>query len=89
MLTEKEIIGKLYEAAEQFRMHMEARRYPQAKHCYETAVNVAVFVGLDEAESQKLFGIRGEKGVIIQDGKFGIERVLRMYEKNIFGNGKK
>lgn len=62
MLTEKEIIGKLYEAAEQFRMHMEARRYPQAKHCYETAVNVAVFVELDEAESQKLFGIRGERG---------------------------
>lgn len=89
MLTEREIVKKLYETAEQFRSHMKAHRYQQAKHCYETAVNVSVFVELDEKESQRLFGVQEERGVIIQDGKFGIEEVIRMYEKNIFGDAKK
>lgn len=77
MLDEKGIVKKLHEQAYLFRGYMWNRQYRQAKYCYETAVNVAVFVGLDQKEMDKLFGIRGEKGQILVTGEFPENLVIK------------
>ena len=85
MLTQKEIKDKLYEYAGVFRHHIRRKEYPQARYCYDTAVNVALFVALEQDEKNKLFGIRGEKGEIIQQGEFAEAAVILCYEKTALG----
>lgn len=58
MLTSKDIKEKLFRSAEGFNYHIREKHWLQAKHVYDTAVNVSVFVGLDEADMIKLFGSR-------------------------------
>ncbi len=85
MLDEKGIVRKLHDQAFLFRGHMKNRQYRQAMHCYETAMNVAVFVGLDQKERDKLFGVRGEKGQIIVAGEFPENLVIKAMEKTAVG----
>lgn len=80
MLTEKETIQKLHGEAADFRALVKQRQYSQAMHRYNTALNVAVFMELSREELDKLFGIRGEKGVIIQKGAFPEDMVLKASE---------
>lgn len=80
MLTEKEIVKKLYNEAADFRALAKQRQYTQAMRRYKTALIVAVFVELPREELDRLFGIRGEKGDIIQKGEFPEEMVIKALE---------
>lgn len=80
MLTEKELVKKLHSEAADFRALVKQRQYVQAMRRYKTALGVAVFVELPREELDRLFGIRGEKGVIIQKGAFPEEMVIKASE---------
>lgn len=56
MIAERSVWKKLEELAAVFNNHIRAKRYHQAKYCYDTARNVSVFLEMDEKEYQKLFG---------------------------------
>lgn len=65
MLKEKELLDKLHELSQLFKVHMRNKDYSRAKHCYDTAVTVAVFMEISEERRRELFGERGERGIIL------------------------
>lgn len=79
MLKDEQLLDKLYKLPKAFKLYMEQKDYPRAKHCYDTAVTVATFMEIDEERRRELFGERGERGVIIQQGLFWEESVQRAY----------
>lgn len=79
MLDGKEIIEKLYLLAGEFNVHMQNKEYARAKYCYDTAVKEAVTNKVGSDYMDELFGIRGERGVIIKEGLFREEKVIRAY----------
>lgn len=79
MLKEKQLMDKLYELPVNFKFYMEKKDYPRAKSCYDTARTIALFLELDEKQLKELFGERGERGIIIQQGLFPEESVQRAY----------
>lgn len=79
MLDNKALLDKLYELPQMFHFYMEHKDYPRAKHCYDTARTVAVFMEIDESRKAELFGERGERGAIIQQGLFPEEKVQKAY----------
>ena len=79
MLDEIAIRQKLYDLAAVFNVHMEAKRYHQAKRCYDTARLIVVFNSFDEKEKELLFGVRGNNGEIIIDGLFQEKLVQKAY----------
>lgn len=82
MLTEKELVKKLHSEAANFRALVKQHQYTQAMKRYKTALDVAVFVELGREELDRLFGDRGEKGVIIQRGAFPEEMVINASKKS-------
>ena len=56
MIDERSVWKKLEELAAVFNNHIRAKRYQQAKHCYDTARKVSVFLEMNEKEYQGLFG---------------------------------
>ncbi len=58
MKTAQEIRDGLYDLADRFRIAMKHKDYAKAKHLYDTALTVAVYVDLDETIRTKLFGSR-------------------------------
>ena len=56
MIDERRVWQKLEELAAVFNNHIKAKRYQQAKYCYDTARTVSVFHEMDEKEYQTLFG---------------------------------
>lgn len=83
MLTEKDLKDKLILYAETFQEHMKNKEYVCAKRCYDTAVTVSVFTQLDDEFNKELFGERGERGVILYQGLFREDQVLKAYEQCI------
>ena len=79
MLENRVIEQKLCDLAAVFDVHMKAKRYAQAKRCYDNARLVAVFNGLEEEKKDILFGIRGARGEIIKEGLFKEELVQKAY----------
>lgn len=80
MLTAKEIKDKLFRSAEEFNYHIRERHWSQAKRVYDTAVNVAVFVCLDEEDKIKLFGSRAYNDTTPPtSGLFAESKVQRAY----------
>lgn len=79
MLDSRGIENKLWEYAAKFRVHMKAKRYAQAKYCYDKARDLAVDVELEEEKREELFGIRGERGVMLKEGMFLEELVQKAY----------
>lgn len=79
MLDGREIEWKLYNLAAVFNVHMRAKRYAQAKYCYDNARSLAVDVELEQEKKDELFGIRGTKGTIIKEGLFREELVQKSY----------
>lgn len=65
---------------------MDQKDYPRAKHCYDTAVTISVFLELDEEKQLELFGERGERGAIIRQGLFPEESVQKAYRECIRKN---
>lgn len=86
MLDSKGIMEKLYMLPGLFKAYMDRRDYAGAKHCYDTAVTVAVFMDLDEKSMTELFGGRGERGQITRQGLFPEESVQAAYWKCIQRN---
>lgn len=80
MLEKEEIRNKLFEQGELFKLLMKNKQYAAAKHCYQATLNTATLVELDQPDVDKLFGIRGEKGVILKEGCFPEGLVIRMME---------
>lgn len=78
-------IHKLWELAASFRVYMRQKKYSQAKHCYEVARNVSIFMELPEEEMINLFGSREEpdKPII---GMFSEEEVQKAYQECIKRN---
>lgn len=79
MIDERRTEQKLEELAAVFKSHALAKRYPQAKRCYDTARNIAVFMELAEEKREELFGIRGERGIIEKEGMFPEYLVQKVY----------
>lgn len=79
MLSSEALLEKLYELPRMFALNMSDKDYPRAKHCYDTARTVALFLNLDEEHMKELFGERGECGVSIRTGLFPEEKVQKAY----------
>lgn len=79
MLDSRGIEQKLYNLAAVFRAHMKAKRYPQAKYCYDKARALAVDVELEQEKKDQLFGIRGNRGEIVKEGLFQEDLVMKAY----------
>lgn len=78
MLSEAEIREKLFDQYPiMFRQSMAAHHYTRAKNIVDTARKVALFIQLPEKDLDKLFGIRGDRGVILREGLFPEEQVLK------------
>lgn len=58
MLTAEEIERDLFDLPERFKGHMKQKEYALAKSCYDTALQVSLFVHLDPDLRTKLFGER-------------------------------
>ncbi len=61
MLTEHEIVDKLYEYAEQFKISYLNKEWDRAKFLYFRAHTVAVFLEMPEDKLSELFGNRPYK----------------------------
>ena len=79
MLDEREIKQKLYDLAAVFKVHMKAKRYNQARYCYDSARTVVTFNCMGEDVSNELFGVRGDRGTIIREGMFQEMMVQKSY----------
>lgn len=79
MLDSRGIEQKLYDLAAVFQVHMKAKRYAQAKYCYDNARGLAVDVELEQEKKEQLFGIRGNRGEILKEGLFKEEMVMKAY----------
>lgn len=83
MLTEKEIMEKLYELPEHFNRCIKNREYGKAKHYYDNAVALSVFLKIPEEDTKKLFGTRpyAADWEEPEDGLFRENDVLKAYEE--------
>lgn len=71
--------AKLYRMPAQFRDQYRAREWGAAKHTYDTAVRVALFMELPEEERNRLFGSRQDYPEKVIEGLFPEEMVSRVY----------
>jgi len=76
---------KLWEMSASFRAYMRQKKYSQAKHCYDVARNVSVFLEMSEDDMVSLFGSRGEPDKPIV-GMFPEEEVQKAYRECIRSN---
>lgn len=78
MITEEELREKLFEQYPiMFRQSMIAKNYYRARNIVDTARKVALFMQITEKDMDELFGIRGDRGEIIQRGRFPEEEIIR------------
>lgn len=73
------LIAKLYRMPAQFREQYYAKEWPAAKHTYDTAVRVALFMELPVEERNRLFGSRQDYPEKVIEGLFPEEMVSRVY----------
>ena len=79
LLSEKEILDKLYDQPELFKHFMGNKKYSEAKYCYDQTVCVLLFLGADEEMLDEFFGVRGERGAVLRAGLFPQELVQKAY----------
>ena len=79
MLTQQEIIEKMYEMPERFNQAMREGNYENAYRIYNNAITISVFVDLPEEDRKKLFGNKPyiEDWEEIIDGLFKEADVLK------------
>jgi len=70
----------LHHMADVFRSLCKVKNYREAKIYYEEARSLAVRSQLTEEETAEIFGIRGDRGIILRVGAFPEEDVIDMYE---------
>ena len=76
MLTENQLKVKLHNSSEEFKELMLRKRYAAALICHDKALATARYMELDQNFLDELFGVRGEKGTYIIEGKFPEPLVL-------------
>jgi len=81
MLTgEYEILKRLYELPEEFKVHARAKRYAAAKASYDAAVTLCVYLDVGEKHKIELFGNRPyTDDEEITDGLFPEKWVQQVY----------
>lgn len=82
MLNQKQIKEKLFKLPERFMEEYNQGHFAQAKAAYDDAIQIAVFVELDEADQIKLFGGRSfdaEGTGLFNEGM--VQRCYRMVTK--------
>lgn len=79
-MDRKELMQDLHHKGDIFRQLCKVKNYYEAKKYYEEARTMAVENHLTEEESAEIFGVRGERGVILRVGVFPEEDVIVMYE---------
>lgn len=81
MLTVEEIRKKIFELPDLFHIHYKNKKWWQAKHCYDTAVAVSVFIELSDKEQIELFGNRAyrEEYESLTSGLFNEIEVDKVY----------
>lgn len=79
MLTQQEIIEKMYEMPERFNQEMRAGNYEKAYRIYNNAITISCFVDLPEEDRKKLFGNKpyAEDWEEVYDGLFREDAVLK------------
>lgn len=85
MLSDQELLEKLYKQPGIFWEHMREKRYAQALYCVETARSMALFMELSEKQLNELFGSRQDPDNVIE-GLFPEHMVLKAQEWVIFNN---
>ena len=85
MLSEKEILEKIYNQPAIFNEHISKKEYAQASYCVECARVVALFVELSEEQLVELFGSRQDLENVVE-GLFSEEKVQCAMEWCIFHN---
>ncbi len=78
MLRAEEIEREIFMLPDKFREHMRRKEYAQAKHCYDTARTVALFIRLEPEKCEKLFGSRQQNPPV--EGMFQEPLVLKALE---------
>lgn len=80
MITEKEMIRRLYELPGMFLHYMKNKQWGSAKDCYNKALTVCTFMEVDDKVKIELFGNRAyiDDGEKVIDGLFREEDVLKM-----------
>ena len=83
MITEKEIMDKLYELPEHFNRCMKNKEYKEAKQYYEKARSLCVFLEVPDKVKIELFGNRPYKEDWEEDkeGLFREEEVLKAFKE--------
>ncbi len=79
MIEERRIWQKLNDLSATFNNHIRAKRFHQAKYCYDAARTVSVFLEMDEKEKLTLFGSRESKEEVEIEGMFKEELVQKAY----------
>lgn len=86
-LTIEQVKEKLRELAVKFMEHYRNKEYGKAKHCYDTALTVACFIGLTEAEREELWGNRDKNipGLFMESvvSKVFLETAVKGMTKNV------
>lgn len=81
MITEKRAEEKLENLAKMFNLYIQDKRWQEAKAAYDSALNVATFLELQEARIIYYFGSREPEYI---KGLFQEEKVQKVYEECIF-----
>ena len=55
MLNSEQIVDRLRGLPDVFEQAMKDKQYYKAKHCYDTAVTVAIFIEADNSLREELF----------------------------------
>ena len=84
MLTAEQIREKIFRSAEEFKQHYRQKQWSRAKHAYDRASAMAVFMELPESDLAVLFGNRAyreDDRESVEKGLFDEELVIRAYDE--------
>ncbi len=85
MLSENQMLDKLYTQPEIFNKYIEKKQYAEASYCVECARIIALFMELSDRQLIELFGSKEDPENVVE-GLFSEEKVLRAMEWCIFHN---
>lgn len=89
MLTAEQIRDKIFRRAEEFKGYVSRKEWSRAKHAYDSASSMAVFMELPESDMAVLFGNRAYREndeEPVERGLFDEEIVQKAYDECIRAN---
>lgn len=85
--TIEQVKERLRDLAAKFMDHYRNKEYGKAKVCYDTALTVACFIGLEEEEREELWGNRDKNipGLFMESvvSKVFLETAVKQTAKNV------